>query len=215
EKLVKELSKEKRNYIHMMESLSRGRAEIIRRKGNQVLLYDAHIRTAYLKAIDETWAGEALSCLPEEVCCCYTNQDNLSPLLLQLWENGRVTELRNACYTQRDSIYVKHKDIRSKNCGNIISYQAYIEETPVAYIEIKPEGVPDMPVLYNRPGRETDDIPQEVYLSSLIAYAVNKQKEQGYIPYLQIPAEDDLVRGLVEQLGLYVSSDIIYKVEKE
>lgn len=215
EKLVKELSKEKRNYIHMMESLSRGRAEIIRRKGSQVLLYDAHARMAYLKAVDEHWAGEALEYLPREATGCYTNQQSMLTVLQQLWEEGRISQFRNACYTQKDSIYVKHKDIRCKNCGEIVCYQAYEEETPVAYIEMKIEGIPDLPVLYHRPGAEADVMHQEQYLTSLIAYAVNRQKETGEIPYLQIPATDDFARGLVEQLGLYVSSDIIYKIEKE
>lgn len=214
EKLIKDLSKEKRNYIHMMESLSRGRAELIRRKGSQVLLYDAQIGMAYLKATDEVWALGALECLPKEAVGCYTNQHQMLPLLKRFWEQCEILEKRNACYTQKDNLYVRHKDIRSRNCGDIICYQAYEEETPVAYIEIKKDGIPDLPVLYHRPGAEPNALQQEQYLTSLIAYTVNKQKETGCIPYLQISAQDGCARALLEQMGLYVSGDVVYKVEK-
>lgn len=180
EKLIKQLSKEKRNHIHMMESLARGRGEVLYHKGENILIYDWNMRVAMIKAADANSAKDLLERLPREAVCCETTQDFVAELLTEKWGLVQTKALRNACYTQKDSMYLRKQDAS----------------------ELEGEGFPFGAFVEGPMEREK------------VAYIVNKQKEQGFIPYLRIHAEDQALRSFLEELGLYISQGIIYRVEK-
>ena len=47
QRLIRFLSRDKRSHIHMMESLARGKAEILYARGGNVLLYDRSAAYSY------------------------------------------------------------------------------------------------------------------------------------------------------------------------
>lgn len=64
--LIKRLSRNKRNNIHMMESLARGRGEILYAREEDILLYDGGYRVALAEAADAASGERLAEMLPED-----------------------------------------------------------------------------------------------------------------------------------------------------
>lgn len=132
--LVRLLSGQKRNHIHLMEFLNRGSGEILYSNvpgrnafeneisGNgsweekgfpiSVLLYDSGVKTAMAIAADTLSCGQMAERLPKECRTILVSQTCLRDLLLG--EEYRVVgEYSQVLYTRKEVLRVKHKEIRS------------------------------------------------------------------------------------------------------
>ncbi len=203
EKAVKQLSKEKRNYIHMMESLARGRGELLYHRGEDMMIYDREAGTVMIKAASEAGAKSMLSQMPEQACRVETLQEAVADLVTELWgqDNCRRSVLRNACYTQKDSMYQRREEAE---VGKQPKSQTMAAEVTAVSAQ-------------NEPGKDAmkygsllTEFPGDAQLATL----VNAQKQLGWIPYLRIPAEDEKLARQLEQTGLYVSKGAIICLER-
>ncbi len=225
EALVKALSKNKRNHIHMMESLSRGKAEIIYAKGKDVLLYDFSSRICMISA-ETPESGERLaSMIPEDTTMMISSQEFINSFVVRDLEMRIYCACYLACYTKREPLPVKHKDIRMLSFADIDyvtknyhmgspayikeriqsknMYGAYVEDTLVGFIGMHDDG--SMGMLFV----------QEEYRGkgiggSLESYMINKQRECGYIPYAYVIVENEASMQLQEHLGLYLSKEMVW-----
>lgn len=111
QRLIKQLSKDKRNHIHMMESLDSGKSEILYAKGDDVLLYDRENGTAYVLAHDAASGEKMAEMLPVEAVLVVLSQEYLIDIFEKLG-----FEASSACeqflYTQKVTLPVKYKNIR-------------------------------------------------------------------------------------------------------
>ena len=64
--LIKKLLKDKRNYIHMIESLSRGLGEILCFDGDNIVIYDKKSKVCMLQAADGASAARIAAMVPED-----------------------------------------------------------------------------------------------------------------------------------------------------
>lgn len=104
--LIKQLSKCKRDNIHMMESLARGRGEILYAHGEDVLLYDADCRLAMAAAQDEASGRELAAMLPGDTRWIVANRPFLKDIFVSM--GYRVSGgLCQALYTKRLSLPVR------------------------------------------------------------------------------------------------------------
>lgn len=197
EKLIKQLSKSKRNHIHMMESLARGLASVIYAKGKNILLYNDDCKVGYLTAENEESAKELLGYIPEEAERLYTCGELEEQVVC---EKGKFKSYQKLClclYTQKLSLPVKHKDIRTIEDGSD-SFGAFEGEHRIARVAVQADG--GICLTYEK-GAEAD---VEV-LKSLLASASNRLVRNGYTPYLYYLPEDSTIETVQKELGFYVA----------
>lgn len=137
QELIGLLMKDKRNNIHMIESLRRGRAEILYWEGNDILLYDHRCTTCMISASCREAGRRMLEWIPEETCSVVASQAFLNELFCGSGHsgtdgNGGIPDLSHICgkfeihseccqllYTQKTPLPVKHKDIRLLSMGQL------------------------------------------------------------------------------------------------
>lgn len=132
QELIGRLMKDKRNYIHMIESLRRGRAEILFWEGDDILLYDRRCVTCMISASCREAGRRMLDLMPGETRSVVTSQAFLNELFCGSGHSGaggsgggEVLEAAPVCgrfeihsecsqllYTQKTPLPVQHKDIR-------------------------------------------------------------------------------------------------------
>ena len=115
QRLIRRLSGEKRNHIHMMESLARGRAEILyearRERETAVLLYDRGCGICMMTALDGETGEKMADMLPADARMALVSEAFLRDILTG--RQYRVSgEFRQVLYTRRETLPVKHKEIR-------------------------------------------------------------------------------------------------------
>lgn len=88
QRLIGLLMKDKRNYIHMIESLRRGRAEILYWDGNDVLLYDRSCITCMISASSVEAGKRMLAFMPTEAGTVVTSQAFLNDMLCGSGNSG-------------------------------------------------------------------------------------------------------------------------------
>lgn len=91
QRLIGLLMKDKRNYIHMIESLRRGRAEILYWDGNDVLLYDRSCITCMISASSAEAGKRMLAFMPAEAGTVVTSQAFLNEMLCGSGNSGENT----------------------------------------------------------------------------------------------------------------------------
>lgn len=115
QRLIRQLSKDKRNNIHMMESLARGKGEILYADaGNgmkNAAIYDGSCRTAMLMAGDAGSGRRLAELLPAETERVLVSQAFLEEILEEK-QYRPSCRYRQVLYPQRTVLPVKHKDIR-------------------------------------------------------------------------------------------------------
>jgi len=112
QRLIKQLSGDKRNYIHMMESLAGGKGEILYWEGEDILLYDRGGRVCMISASSRE-AGEEMAALtPEEAEYAVVAQEFISQILCMQGRFKVQKECYQVLYTQKNAMPVKHKNIR-------------------------------------------------------------------------------------------------------
>ena len=226
-KVIKKLSAKKRIFIHMMETLSRGLGEVLYAEGKNVLIYLPEIGNAMLNAEDEEHLEKMLPLIPKAV------SEHSIVTVTDRW-NERVSEIlgyhgsmlcSQACYTRGEPLPVRHKDIRQLTVEEVpyvaehyhLGDEIYVRERIAAgdvfgiYIEGKLCGFigchndGSMGMLYVE-----DAYRRQGLAASLEGYLINKQREQGMIPYAHIVNGNEASIQLQERLGLNLSETVIW-----
>ena len=227
QKVIKKLSAKKRIFIHMMETLSRGLGEVLYAEGKNVLIYLPEIGNAMLNAEDEEHLEKMLPLIPKAV------SEHSIVTVTDRW-NERVSEIlgyhgsmlcSQACYTRGEPLPVRHKDIRQLTVEEVpyvaehyhLGDEIYVRERIAAgdvfgiYIEGKLCGFigchndGSMGMLYVE-----DAYRRQGLAASLEGYLINKQREQGMIPYAHIVNGNEASIQLQERLGLNLSDPAIW-----
>ena len=227
QKVIKKLSAKKRIFIHMMETLSRGLGEVLYAEGKNVLIYLPEIGNAMLNAEDEEHLEKMLPLIPKAV------SGHSIVTVTDRW-NERVSEIlgyhgsmlcSQACYTRGEPLPVRHKDIRQLTVEEVpyvaehyhLGDEIYVRERIAAgdvfgiYIEGKLCGFigchndGSMGMLYVE-----DAYRRQGLAASLEGYLINKQREQGMIPYAHIVNGNEASIQLQERLGLNLSDPTIW-----
>lgn len=219
--VIKSLCKDKRNHIHMIESLARGRGEILYRSGRQLLVCDREASVCMLSEQEETDLRKALQAAPRGTKWFVVNQERLAEEMMAggavLW--GKCIQY---LYPQREPLPVKHRDIRRLTQADLayvsehyrlepdrdvekyveeriqagLMYGAFIDGRPIGFVGTHPEG--GMGMLYV----------EEKYRGlgageALLAYNINRSLERGWLPYSHVLEENQASVRLHERLGLY------------
>lgn len=227
QRVIKKLSAKKRIFIHMMETLSRGLGEVLYAEGKNVLIYLPEIGNAMLNAEDEEHLEKMLPLIPKAV------SGHSIVTVTDRW-NERVSEIlgyhgsmlcSQACYTRGEPLPVRHKDIRQLTVEEVpyvaehyhLGDEIYVRERITAgdvfgiYIEGKLCGFigchndGSMGMLYVE-----DAYRRQGLAASLEGYLINKQREQGMIPYAHIVNGNEAFIQLQERLGLNLSDPAIW-----
>ncbi len=228
EALIKRLSGNKRHNIHLMESLSRGRGEILAGSGDNLLLYDRRSRVCMISAADMSGAEALLKAIPPEAGLAVVSQEFLSGMLQERSGFRMIFECRQACYTQRNPLPVRFKDIRRLTAEHLpylsehyameskaylaeriragVMYGAFVGERLVGFMGWHDEG--SLGLLYVEEAYRRRGIG-----ASLEAYCINRQLELGYVPYGHIVADNEASLKLQERLGLYLSRESLWWLE--
>ncbi len=230
EDLIRRLSVNKRHNIHMMECLSRGRGEILVNDQEALLIYDRECRLCMLSAKDIRGAQRLMDVMPRETQTALTSQEFLNELLCESMGFETRCEFRQACYTQRNPLPVRHKDIRLLTTGDLdylaahykhenreylaqrvrakALWGAFLEDRMVGFAGSHSEG--SLGLLYVEEACRGQGIG-----ASLEAFCINRHLELGYVPYGQIHTGNEASIRLQERLGLYLSKESIWWLERE
>ena len=229
QRLIQKLLKAKRDNIHMIESLSRGRAEILFWEGDEILLYDKKCGTCMVSASSEKSGKRLLALAPKEARSYVASQAFWKKLLC---EDGEFA-VRNECYqwvyTRRTPLSVRCKEIRKLtleqldyvvgHCDNDDAeyveeriregamYGAFVGERQVGFIGTHIEG--GLGLLYVEETYRRQGI-----ASSLEAYVINRTLEKGWTPYGHVITGNDSSSALQEKLGLYRSGQAVWRIER-
>lgn len=227
EEITECLLRKKRNNIHMIEGLKRGNAEVLYyddKNGpgcENLLLYNRNSRQCMIKATDPDLADKMLAFIPSDTVSFITSDELINEgLAANLSVSQDAFErCRIACYTSREPLRVRHKDIRAVNdetYDDIIRlfgvkrdevsslYCAYSDGRPVGVIYDNVDGGMECPVVISECAEEIAE--------SLTAYLVNMHKEMGYIPYAFIDVNDECNLKMYQELGMYLSQREVYKI---
>lgn len=79
--LIRRLLRDKRNHIHMIESLSRGLGEILCFDGDNILIYDKKSKVSMVQAADEASAARIAAMVPEDTELVMSTQESLNRAL--------------------------------------------------------------------------------------------------------------------------------------
>lgn len=131
QQLIARLAREKRNHIHMMESLARGRGEVLYAEEGAVLIYDSACRLCMAEAVaaDEECSARQADRLadrvPEETRTVLTSEAFLREAFAE--RKYKVTgEYAQLLYTRKETLPMRHKNIRPLTPEDLSSR----EETP-------------------------------------------------------------------------------------
>lgn len=242
EQLIESLSRDKRNNIHLMEALSRGKGEILYAEDGGLLLYHQESGVCLLHAAQESAGERMLSFFPNSCKLALTSRVFLNEMLCERLGFQVYRECRQACYTNREPLPVRYKDIRaltpedagyvlehiraemegcvSECCGTELDryvperirakalYGAWVDGRLVGFAGVHKSGAVGM--LYV----------EEAYRNrglggSLTAYAINREKEAGHIPYVHIGQGNETALRLSERLGLYLAKGRVWWLGKK
>ncbi len=241
---VKQLASDKRNNIHMMESLSRGRGEILYTNiwagGENMALYDHDSGICMLTAEDPKEGELMAGILPEGGELAVISQPFLEEILGKRGYRP-ILRCRQALYTQRNPLPVRHKDIRRLSmdsleyvCGHYCPDQGpekadcepgvdreYIRQRITAgamygiFLEGKLAGFGGI----HREGSfgmlyVEEDSRRIGAGASLEAYVINRMLEKGWTPYCHIFEDNQASLRLQEKLGLYFASKTFLWMKK-
>lgn len=238
---IKQLARDKRNNIHMMESLARGQGEILYTNvwagGEDMLLYDRECRLCMLTAADEASGRRLAGNMPSDTELVLISQ----PFLKELLEERQYSlscQCIQVLYTQKNPLPVRHKDIGKLT----MEHYEYVcthycdaewgEGSPGIgrdYIKERIQagsmyGVFKEDELAGFGGIHADGGLGMLYVdekcrrqgmgASLEAYIINRMLERGWTPYGHIVTGNEASVRLQEKLGLYQAAKNILWMEK-
>lgn len=237
------LAADKRNNIHMMESLARGRGEILYTDvwagGENMALYDHDARVCMLTAQNPEEGEHMAGIVPEGGELVLISQPFLEDILA-----GRgykpFLRCRQALYTQRNPLPVRHKDIRRLSvdsleyvcghfCGGEGAESQYSPGVDREYLRQRilagaMYGVFLEGRLSGFAGIHEEGALGMLYVeegsrrcgagASLEAYVINRMLERGWTPYGHIAEGNQASLRLQEKLGLYLASKTFLWMKK-
>ena len=234
---IKDLSKKKREHIHMMEMLSRGNGEVLYHVGETVLLYQRK-NQAYVLSANDLQSGEMLGEIILQDAQArgikpslfVVSRDFLKDMVERKFDVQAGAACLQACYTRKESLPVRHKDIRKLDkvslddisdhyhngsartylchlLENDMVYGAFVEEQLVGFIGMHTDG--SMGLLYVQ-----EEFRRQGIAASLEGYLINRILELGWTPYAQIYADNEASLKLQEKLGLYLSKGTLWWLGK-
>ena len=229
QQVIKRLSRDKRNNIHIIECLSRGLGEILYARGEDIVVYQRDDRICMVNAGTPEQGKELLkNCIPKEAELFVTGQDFMKSLLE---ESGYHTlfSCRQFLYTERTQLPVRHKDIRRLDMDSFsyvcehydkdstsyirdrllagVMYGAFTDDRLVGFIGMHSEG--SLGMLYVDEAQHRQGL-----AASLVAYAVNRMLERGWTPYGHVITGNEASMRLQEKLGFYQAKNTFWWVEK-
>jgi len=225
EKLIKKLSKKKRNHIHMMESLARGKGEILYSEGENILIYDRNAKIGMLTVTEREIGKKLLALIPEDIEYFVASQEFMLEAVQEVFPFQEQYECKISCYTRKEALPVKHKDIRVLDVTDLeyvtthykdenekyieehllrkAIYGAYVEDRLVGFVGSHADGSGGF--LYVEKDYRGRGIGE-----SLEAYCINRQKEWGFTPYGYVVADNKASIALQERMGMYLSTDSVW-----
>lgn len=222
--VIRRLSKDKRNHIHIMESLGRGRGEILYSKGEQLLVFDREAKVCMLLSGDDGETEELLAVIPEQTKRSVAVQEQLAK---KLQDKGFA--VRRKCsqylYTAGQSLPVRYRDIRRLGPEYLtdvsghyppeteaylkerimagVMYGAFADGRLIGLIGTHDEG--SMGMLYVEEQYRRQGIGE-----ALLSYNINRILERGWIPYGHVPEGNTAAERLLEKLGLYRAGRMLW-----
>lgn len=227
--LITLLERRKRNHIQMIEVLNRGNGEILFASGADILIKDRKSGACLLSAADAEAGRKLLALIPKETKLFVTSQEFLNILLEEQFGARVMFRCLQACYTRREALPVRHKDIRllgeehadyicaNYHCGDKdyvlgrlrekTMHGAFVEDHLAGFIGIHDDGGIGLLFVdgnYRRQGIG----------ASLEAFMINKRKELGEIPYVQVVSDNQNSLRMQERLGLNLSTEAIWWLDR-
>ena len=192
--------------------------------GEGILIYDKGVRMCMASTENEEIAEYLLPNIPQDTAWIITSQEFWNKVLEK--QGFEVAyECLQACYTQRNLLPVKCKDIcpltaddlpyLREHCegldeeyllgriaGNAM-YGLYVGDDMVGFVGWHSTGAVGM--LYVDEAHR-----RQGFGSSLESFAINRLLETGHMPYCHIPTGNEEARRLQEKLGLYLSKSPLW-----
>ncbi len=229
QRLIDKLLKDKRNNIHIIESLRRGAGEILYENSDNLLVFDREAKVCMALASGEEGLGAMLSQIPEDADFVVVNGEFLRDALLE-----RDFRIFNQCsqylYTRREALPVPYKEIRRLSeeqldylCSHYeygtftylkervaagFLYGAFDSGRIVGFIGVHDEG--SIGFLYVEEAYRGRGI-----AGSLVAYVANRMLEKGWTPYGHIVEGNTASERLQEKLGFLRSGKKIWWLKNE
>lgn len=227
--LIRQLSRDKRNKIHIIECLARGLGEILYMRGEDIAVWQWDGRICMINAVSQEHGEELLKYCPlDEAELFVTGQDFMKAMLEKRGYKG-LFPCRQFLYTEKVPLPVRHKDIRRLgmesfdyicaryDMGSVdyvrdrilagVMYGAFAGGQLAGFIGMHSEG--SLGMLYVE-----EDCRRQGFASSLIAYAANRILERGWTPYGQVVSGNEASIRLQEKLGFYQAKDHFWWMEK-
>lgn len=229
QKLIKRLSKNKRQLIPVMEALSRGTGEILYCEDGNLLVRAGEDGAYMLLAEENGCLRKLCGLLPEHAEQVLVMQEALRDALEQ--EGYTLMEsCTQYLYTARESLPVRYKEIRSLTSAELpypaahcaqedtsvlqrriqagMLYGAFSGQRLIGFAGIRSEG--DIGMLYVEEAFRRQGI-----ASSLAAYCVNRCLERGWTAYWQIPEGNAASGCLSGRPGVYQASQKVFRMKKK
>lgn len=230
QKVIRQLIRHKRDYIHMIELLKRGNGEILYAQDNALLLLDLK-SGACMMTVSCLEAGEMLlDLIPEETKLFVVSQEFMVDSICRQFHAELHSCCYQASYTRRETLAVRHKDIRLLDETHLdyildhyslgsreyiqerirakVFYGAFVDGKLAGFIGIHDEGSMGM-LFVEEPYRRMG------LAHSLESHMINRMKELGYTPFCQIFSNNDASMALQLSLGMNISSGKVWWLEKE
>lgn len=223
QKLIDRLLEDKRNNIHMIESLSRGRGEILYWEGGNVLIYDKKSRVGMAAVSEDHCAVKIAELIPGDTELVMSSREALNRALeVRGYRVDCVTS--QFLYTEKVPLPVRHKDIRqlgmeyldyisshqehidrqyAATCielGNI--YGAFVDSRLAGFVGMHREG--SIGLLY-----VDEEYRGMGVAKSLEAFMLNRCMAKGWTPYGHVVRGNRASERLQESLGLYKAKNEI------
>lgn len=224
QRLIRRLSKDKRNNIHIMESLSRGRGEILYFQGGDLLVQDREASVCMLTAENPESAERLVGMLPGETRWVIASQNFVRDLLAEMG-CGLFGSCSQYLYTNKILLPVRYKEIRRLTQEDVpymtahyksdteeyirervragVMYGAFSGERQIGFIGIHSEG--SMGLLYVE-----EEFRRRGVAEALEAFCANRLLEKGFTPYGHIMEGNTPSELLQEKLGFYRASRCVY-----
>ncbi len=228
ERVIQRLAQHKRDNIHIMECLSRGRGEILYECGDNILVYVNDVKAAFMN-VESAEAGVSLfKLVPKDVEWFVTSQEFMNQPVCEYFRMQVDMECIQACYTNREQLPVRHKDIRpltmqdleyvtahytvtgreyiQKLIARNMMYGAFVDESLVGFVGEHSEGSIGMLFVEQECRRRGIG-------EALEAFMINRHRLLGYIPFGQIVVDNYPSIELQRRMGLYFSKRHIWWLE--
>ncbi len=227
------LKKNKFLYMDMIESLRRGRGELIYNEEDGVTVWDADADIYMLAAFEEAPAKEMVKELPYEkgMRQIIVHQEFLLRKIKERFRIEEIMPVKHAVYTQKVPLFIP-KDIEIRPLGieyleevtghyhmvseDYISEQllggklagAFVEGRLAGFAGEHKEGSLGILEVYEKYRRRG-------LAASLEAYMINRHLTNGFTPYGDVLTDNEASLRLQEKLGLCISKDELYWVIAE